>query len=201
MPHATRPSFVRSLSSYALRDKQRMYVALYPRDSGYSTGGCCDSFHWAIITAPQGGSRDDPSTRYHVAHAASRFARKSSVHAFAYEENDLSEAPNAASILVRVTIAKVLDLELVSKVLRSITPPDEEQGETCLTWLKQAFEALHETPGCLRSYLKPTDFREVEMCCREYCKLKRRQRRFAEDPELSELIPTWNFVEDRETTA
>lgn len=104
-------------------------------------------------------------------------------------------------ILVRVTVAKVLDMELLEDVLRSMPAPDEREGESCCSWVRRAFEALHEEPGCLKSYLRPSDWKDVERTAREFCRIKRRRMRHADAEQLQMLdsISTWNFWEDRET--
>lgn len=224
MPSPTRPSYFRSVSSSSAsssthinprKGKPRLYIALYPRSSSYSSSfsspTACDSYHWCLIVGPQTSGRKDPSTQYHVSHSngndSSPFSRKNSTSStFLYEENDIPGTPLAQKALVRVCIAKVTDLLLLESTLRSLTIPSStaDPSFTCLSWVRTAFLALHNR-GCLKSYLKDEDWKDVELCARKYCKRKRQQRRWVTEglggPWESELVSTFNFWECREVCA
>lgn len=218
MPHATRPSYLRSLSSFTEKNKPRLYIALYPRggDGRNTSSGCrgsCDSCHWALVIGPAPASRKGFATRYHLAHSStlaasdSPIARKgSAVHAFCFEETSSEEASDVqATVLIRIAVAKVLDQELVGKILRSIGPPKQDGDYyTCFHWVREAFAALHAEPGCLKSYFDEDDWTEMEKCAREYYRSKRRDGRFANGAVgawSSNEISTFNAWEKRETTA
>lgn len=106
-------------------------------------------------------------------------------------------------MLVRITVAKVLDIDRARKILRALAPKAAEEGSTCFSWVHDAFLALHAESGCLKSYFDEDDWKDIEACAREYCKVKRQQRRTADDPVPLEIgeISTFNAWEKRETTA
>jgi len=156
------------------------------------------------MIGPATSSRKDDATRYHLAHSADTFlAPNEAMHSFYFEESGMLETPSARGVLIRVTIAKVVDVEQTRKVLRSLSPRREDESYSCLTWVREAFVALHAEPGCLESYFDESKWRAVEECARRYCKQKREERRSIDDGTLWEStgISTFNAWENRETTA
>lgn len=212
MPHASRPSYRRALTSYTEKNKPRLYIAIYPRGgngSSVTSGAFCDSYHWALTIGPPTALRGDPGTRYHLAHSStsspSSFTSRDPIHSFFFEEDDLLETPAAQkALLCRIAVAKVIDDKLARKVLRSISVSGENAGQySCYSWVKDAFIALHRA-GCLKSYFDERDWRDVEKTTREYCKNKRHSGRFvegAEGPWDVDEVCTYSAWQYRETTA
>ncbi|KAK4569422.1 hypothetical protein LTR86_003185 [Recurvomyces mirabilis] len=105
-----------------------------------------------------------------------------------FHEDDLSELPLAqADLMVRITIAKVLDLERVQQALQNLRPRSSGKGvygqESCAQWTRNAIKALLSDPACVRSVLDIEDWDKVEKTARDYCKYKRRDGRFSDTAE------------------
>ncbi|KIW14381.1 hypothetical protein PV08_07163 [Exophiala spinifera] len=211
---SSRPQFIRSISSSSTKDKPRLYIALYPRGgsstlSTFRSTFDCDSYHWSIIVGPQTADRKDPGVRYHIAHVLDDGdARK-----FIYEEQDIPSNVGAQSGLVRVAIAKVTDQRRLQGLLRDMVLREDDSAFNCLTWVREAFVKLLDDGKSVKSYLKPEDWSAVETCARKYCKRKRDAGRFRLDNNGNrrgggdannrwnpEMISTFNFWENRETT-
>jgi len=200
-PPTPRPSFLRSISSSSVssiitaKDKPRLYIALYPRGGSlFQHTANCDSFHWSIIIGPQTAARSDPGTRYHIQHGHGD-------HQYFYEEQDFGES-TAQTLLVRVTVAKVVDEARVRAVLRDVPFKQGDEAENCLTWVKKAYVRLIEDGKCVKGYVYEDDWADIERCARRYGKKKREMRRFQDSggPWDMAMVPTWNFWENRETT-
>ena len=193
------------------KNKPRLYIALYPRggsNPSFTTCTNCDSYHWSLIVSPQTCSRSDPGTRYHIAHTHPSKYRTTTINnpSFIYEESDILTSIPASIILIRICIAKVLDLPTLQNTLRSIpiSSPSKDHSYTCLTWTRAAYTALlTSSKPCLKSYLSVLDWKDIESCARKYCKRKREQRRFPfTNPNIAPrdlgCVSTYNFWENRE---
>jgi hypothetical protein len=205
-----RPSYLRTISSTsttsttsttrsrARKNKLRLYIALYPRGgstSSFTTCSNCDSYHWSLLVGPSSCSRSDPGTRYHIAH------NPQTTEPFLYEESDILTSGPASTLLIRVAIAKVRDIDAFQATLRSLPIPSisTEPSSTCLSWTRAAFSALVKKKSCLKSYLSASDWKDVEACARKYCKRKRDLRRFTNaGPWDLNKVSTYNFWENRE---
>lgn len=211
---STRTQLLRSLSTTSLRPakkKPRLYIVLYPRGGSSTTSAFrndfnCDSYHWAIVVAPPTGLRKDRGTRYHVAHLDHSSGK------YFYEEQDISSNPAVQTGLVRITVAKVTDESRLQALLREIPVRQDDSAFNCLTWVREAFVKLLDDSKAVKSYLHSEDWKAVEACARTYYKRKRDAGRFQDnaDPNAnanqrnawrSEEISTFNFWENRETTA
>lgn len=200
---SSRPQFIRSISSSTTRDKPRLYIALYPRGglSFFRNNFNCDSYHWSLIVGPQTALRTDPATRYHIAHVDDENTRK-----YFYEEQDIPSNAGAQTVLVRVTVAKVVDEARLRALLRDIPLREDDSAYTCHSWVREAFIKLLSDSKSVKSYLKSDDWNAVEACARKYCKRKRDAGRFVENSEGEanrwnpQIISTFNFWENRETT-
>lgn len=118
---------------------------------------------------------------------------------FSEEELDGS---SQADLLCLIAIAKVLDLERLSEVLREQRPRSStgEASTGCLQWVQDAFAAAHMDGKCLKSYFKGDEWVDIERCAREYCRAKRRDGRFTDNGTWAkDSVSTYNFWERRET--
>ncbi|KEF57474.1 uncharacterized protein A1O9_05391 [Exophiala aquamarina CBS 119918] len=196
-PPSTTP-FLRSLSSRSLlvpsKDKPRLYIVLYPRGGSSPTSSFrnnlnCDAYHWSIVVGPQTSGRKDQGTRYHVAHLDQESEK------YIYEDQDIASNPSLQNGLIRVTVAKVTDEPRLQSIIRAIQIREDDTAFNCLTWVREVFLKLHQD-----------DWNAVEACARKYCKRKRDIGRWQEDRVPRglwnmEKISTFNFWENRETTA
>lgn len=214
------------------RDKPRLYLALYDRggsniSSSYASSVTCDSYHWTILVGPQAADRTNPGTCYQIVHTNSSTGSNAIQSSSLYDETDLSQQSTAQSqaLLARITIAKVLDENRLRSLLRSISLPSELPSKqcgqsdsgydtddfhvqsTCLAWVKEAYKVLTADVKCLRGYIEPEDWAEVEEVTRLYARKKRRQGRFGGQRIADawrhwnpDEIATWNFWENREST-
>ena len=240
MSSNSRPTLPRSLSSTTSipkTNKPRLYIAIYQRGGGSSSCSFttshsqCDSYHWSFIVGPQTALRKDPGTRYHLAHctspiipSSSSSRRASTSTTLLYEENDIPTHLPASTALIRIAIAKVTNPDRLTHLLRSLalalphshslsTPSSSssDPSYTCLTFIKSAYQTLITShPSCLKTYLNPSDWNDIEHCARKYSKKKRDQRRFTPDTNMNmnvnrrwdvDCVSTFNFWENRETTA
>jgi hypothetical protein len=127
-----------------------------------------------------------------------------------YEEQDVPTTPPAQMGLVRIAVCKVVDEDRLLAILRALPIPDDDHFYNCLSWVREAFQVLHDDGKAIKSYLDADDWNDVEACARKYCKRKRDAGRFqdqvgGDDEHLPVLwdvkkIPTFNFWENRETT-
>ena len=188
-----RPSFLRTRSASSIKHKPRLYIALCPRYSSASfsrTDANCDSYHWTLLVSEKSSHRSARGTRYHVEHAGG------SEHRYFYVEDDAPYIPAAESILVRVAVAKVVDTARLQMILRAAPIHHDDLSWNCLSWVKESFERLVEDEQrCVKGYVDARDWREMEKKTREYVKRKRDERR-----QTGDIIPTWNYWENRETT-
>ncbi|KIV84026.1 hypothetical protein PV11_06002 [Exophiala sideris] len=200
----SRPQFIRTISSSSNRDKPRLYIALYPRGglSFFRNNFNCDSYHWSLIVGPQTALRTDPGTRYHIAHV------DDDTNKYVYEEQDIPSTAGAQTVLVRVAVAKVTDESRLEALLREIPLRQDDSAYTCHTWVREAFIKVLDDSKSVKSYLKADDWNAVEACARKYCKRKRDAGRFVEISNVGgvnqsngQMISTFNFWENRETTA
>ncbi|KAK4942138.1 hypothetical protein LTR10_018030 [Elasticomyces elasticus] len=200
----SRPQFIRTISSSSNRDKPRLYIALYPRGGlpFFRNNFNCDSYHWSLIIGPQTALRTDPGTRYHIAHG------DDDTNKYVYEEQDIPSTAGAQTVLVRVAVAKVTDESRLEALLREIPLRQDDSAYTCHTWVREAFIKVLDDNKSVKSYLKADDWNAVEACARKYCKRKRDAGRFVEDSNAGgmnqsngQMISTFNFWENRETTA
>ncbi|KAJ9650954.1 hypothetical protein H2198_009748 [Neophaeococcomyces mojaviensis] len=211
------------------KDKPRLYLALFPRGGSTGAGGgygsqlSCDSHHWALLIGSKSPLRSEAGTAYHVVHSSEASGNKSPL---LYEETDLVENRHQSrALLVRITLAKVLDEQRVIALLRSnaaitnknsqgdprgrqeSTGSIETSSLSCLSWVKSAWELLSsDSHKPLKSYFGPDDWEDIDARARKYVKRKKQQGRFqtvAEGQIVSwkvAEVPTWNFWENRETT-
>lgn len=156
--------------------------------------------------------------RYHVAHADAHADTQEGTGArkFFYEEQDIPSHTGAQSGLIRIAVAKVTDQRRLQTLLRDIALREDDSAFNCLTWVREAFVKLLDDGKSVKSYLKPEDWSAVETCARKYCKRKRDAGRFQENNAHGangagrgggvlnrwnpEMISTFNFWENRETT-
>ena len=196
-PPTSRPTFLRSrsasslLSTSSIKDKPRLYIALTPRCSTFShTGANCDSYHWNLLVGPKSPSRDTAGTRHHVEHASGPD------HRYLYVADDAQYFPSPQSIIVRITVAKIVDTTRLEAVLRHVPVHQDDTSWNCLSWIRDAFlRVLEDEQRCVKGYVEAKDWKGIERRTREYARKKRDERRPA-----GESIPTWNFWENRETT-
>lgn len=152
------------------KNKPYLYVALYPRGNtttSFHSSCNCDTHHWALLISPRTALRSDPGTRYHLSH---------STLPSSYEESDIQTSSPASAILIRVAIAKVRSQTALETVLRGIPVTSSQDSYTCLSFVRDAFVALHAKENkrvCLKSYLKDGGWQDIEACARMYCKRKR----------------------------
>ncbi|KAJ3482859.1 hypothetical protein NLG97_g7459 [Lecanicillium saksenae] len=112
-------------------DKPRLYLALYAR------GGA--GYHWALIVGPKQEDRTTRGVRYHA---------KQQLMQWHYDE---VEIPTAATnmILVRMLAAKILKMERVEAILRSVPVRPNVPGWTCRSWVTEAYEKLRNDSKAL----------------------------------------------------
>jgi hypothetical protein len=140
--------------------------------------------HWALLVSAKSPHRGGTGTRHHVEHASNRYF---------YAEDEITYIPAAETILVRIAVAKVVDKARLRRILREVLLQQDEVSWNCLSWVREGFLRLVED-DCVKVYVEARDWRETEKKTCQYATKKRDERR-----ETGDLIPTWNWWENRET--
>lgn len=127
--------------------------------------------------------------------------------AFFYEEQDIPTTPITHTVLVRIAIAKVKDVERLRNIVRHIKIDSRDEAFNCYAWVKEAYLRIMEDGKSVKSYLGAEDWVAVEACARKYCKRKRDAGRFQAEltqgleRSIGEKVSTFNYWENRETVA
>jgi hypothetical protein len=118
-------------------DKSRLHVALYARGGG--TPGLSDpaTYHWALIVGPKTERPDDLGMRYHAKEGINATGAK----LWRFESVETTIQPTSM-LLIRVTVAKILEPEKLDVILRAIPVVQNDPTWNCITWVKNALEEL-----------------------------------------------------------
>lgn len=113
-----------------------------------------------------------------------------------YEEVQLRNVQNTASLLVRVKIGKVENLARLSTILRSIPVIQNDPGWRCRTWCANALAAIAADGKAVGTSV--LDWQQIEQAARWYAGQKTAQGRFATSALLTRPKPTWDLLENKE---
>lgn len=92
-----------------------------------------------------------------------------------FEESGTIMAPTAM-ILVRVVVAKVVDIERLRAILRGVPVRLDQPGWNCVAWVKEALQALYRDGRTLGTAVSSWD--EVRDAAMQYVDQKKREHRF-----------------------
>ena len=122
-------------------NKPRLHVALYERGIPDPCGD--PSYHWALIVGPKKETEKTTPAgkRYHAINTK----LPNDTAPWRYEVVNLRR-PVTSLLLVRITIAKVVDQVRLERTLQDI-PVAQRPGFTCRTWVSAAIAALAKDGG------------------------------------------------------
>jgi hypothetical protein len=112
---------------------------------------CLARFHWALLIGPKKETGGAAGKRYHI-------KDQPIVPKWYYDVHDVRDVRVTAALLVRVTVAKIVDERRLINILDNIPvdPPDWEgksEGTepkwTCRTWVIAALKAIHADGGAV----------------------------------------------------
>ncbi|KAG8162355.1 hypothetical protein KVR01_008120 [Diaporthe batatas] len=204
MPHAV-PVYKRP------SNKDRLYIALYARGGDSIMSGGEDKYHWALLVGPKHEDSNSKGKRFHVKETMTTVDGRTQSR-WLYEERDIGMNPTAM-ILVRVIIGKVANLERVASVLRKVPLHQEQAGWNCVSWLRDALEALRRDGKALsgaRSSAATAGaatavWEEDREAALDFVRRKERQHRFdgKATPGWFDMsqVATYDFLRDREVIA
>ncbi|RKF78050.1 hypothetical protein GcM1_214018 [Golovinomyces cichoracearum] len=173
-------------------DKDRLYIALYARGGAPTMINKEDMYHWALLTGPKTENEKAKGTRFHV---KGRLVASGQRQWF-YDELPVSlHATNM--LLVRVKIGKIIDTKRLRKILRDCPIRQGEQDWNCVSWVKEALEALWSNEKVLGTAI--TDWDEVRASSMNFCQKKIDQHRFDGKANFDmKMPPTLCLLEGKE---
>lgn len=96
-------------------------------------------------------------------------------------------------LLIRITIAKILDMDRTLDILRHIPLRPEIYGWDCRSWVQEAIETLDSDGDALG--IRVMDWDKVSQKAVSYCDEKKAANRFCgEDNLYSKYPPTFDFT-------
>ena len=174
-------------------NKPRLHVGLYAHGN---TDPCEeDTYHWALLVTPKlENERTDPAgKRYHVTNTEPISGHN--IPPWQYKIIPLRSV-QTSSLLVRITVAKVVDLAKLEKTLSRV-PVAGYRGFTCRTWVADAVTTLDQDGSlgtkCTGSWNAIQDFATC------YVKGKKGDGRWRTQGKWNPALPaTFSLIEDKE---
>ncbi|KAG6848118.1 hypothetical protein H0H93_003234 [Arthromyces matolae] len=155
-------------------DKNRLYLALYRRGGRSKMPGGEDRFHWALLIGPK---KEDKKSKGRRLHAVERISNLEGEGHTNWEFESRAVGMEAtATILVRVLIAKINDMNRTIAILESIPIRGEQDGWNCVGWVKEAMETLQKDEKALGT--ARTDWPTVRQTALSYVNKKISEHRF-----------------------
>ncbi|KAF2455783.1 hypothetical protein BDY21DRAFT_288730 [Lineolata rhizophorae] len=171
-------------------NKPRLYVALYARG-----GAEQDTYHWALVSGPKKETDGSWGKRHHVRQQL--YIASDQHHTrWEYEELGIPTAPTRM-ILVRVMVAKIVQLDRMEQILRGLPTVQNDPTWTCRLWVRDAVARL-AAEGVLGTSI--TAWTTIEHTTRQYVRQKKDQHRFDGGEEWNRSkVPTWDLIGNKET--
>jgi len=174
-------------------DKDRLYIALYP--SGVVNNEE-RKYHWAFLIGPKvENAAQVPGRRCHVKNRLNPNPDGPG-SLWQYEETELQNVQNTNTLLIRVMIGKVENLERLLGIFRSIPVVQNDPGWRCRSWCANALAAIAKDGKAVGTSV--LDWQRIELAARRYVGEKSAQGRFATSELLLRPKPTWNLLENKE---
>ncbi|KAH8586530.1 hypothetical protein B0O99DRAFT_656801 [Bisporella sp. PMI_857] len=175
-------------------NKDRLYIALYARAGKARMPGKEDTYHWALIMGPKKEiDIGDRCMRYHAKEIMGAQGKSE----WYFEEKEIPCQP-VDMLLVRLTIAKVLDKKCLADILCRVPIRQGIPGWNCVAWIKEALDALR-ADGKVSGTSEP-EWQRVRDRVMEYVQQKKDEHRFdgMGDFDMSKP-PTYDLLEGKET--
>ena len=170
-----------------------LHVALYARGGIRDANGNL-TYHWAfnVSEANQILENINNGTKYHVLNT---MMAETGTNPWRFEKKPLS-LNRAGLLLVRITIAEVLNYDRLVQILESMPVRQGDASFNCRTWLRDATKALDEG-GCLGE--RVMDWEAIEAQARKYVGEKMATGRWKREGEWDiRITATWSMLEGRE---
>jgi hypothetical protein len=170
-----------------------LHVALYARGGIRDANGNL-TYHWAFIVSEANETFENINngTKYHVLNT---MVAETGTDPWRFEKKSLSEN-GAGLLLIRVTIAEVLDYDRLVQVLEGLPVRQGDPSFNCRTWLRDATKALDEG-DCLGE--RVMDWEAIEAQTRKYVGEKMAVGRWKREGEWDiKMTATWSMLEGRE---
>ncbi|KAL8750630.1 MAG: hypothetical protein Q9184_006355 [Pyrenodesmia sp. 2 TL-2023] len=177
-------------------DKDRLYVALYVRGGeGKRDPDADDLYHWGLLVGPKGEDKSAKGFRFHAKNPVNATGESE----WMYDEQAIGMA-RTASLLVRIVVAKVTDMDRLRAAIRSVPIIQNDLSWTCITWLRNALEAV-EADGKAVGTSK-LDWEIVRRTAKSYIQEKKDAHRFdgKSDFDMTKTA-TYDLLEGREIVA
>ncbi|KAG2415380.1 hypothetical protein HFD88_006571 [Aspergillus terreus] len=151
-----------------------------------------DTYHWALIVGPKTETDGSTGVRYH----AKEWPRPEGGSTWLFEERSSRLLPSSM-ILVRIMVGKVIDRNRLVESLRIRPIRQGEPGWNCVSWVKEALEALETDKNALGSSVLEWD--KIRNTAMEYCQRKKGQHRFDGQGQFDkDKVPTYDLMERKE---
>ncbi|KAF2107556.1 hypothetical protein BDV96DRAFT_506016 [Lophiotrema nucula] len=168
-------------------NKNRLYIALYP--SGVANNEE-RKYHWGFLIGPKIESREEvPGARLHV---------KNSPLGWTFEEIPLQNVRNTTSLLARILIAKIEDEQRLINILRSLPVIQSDPNWRCRTWVAGALAEIAKDGKCVGT--AELNWDKIEAFARSYVANKTASGRYQSGTDMSKPKPTWDMLENKEST-
>ena len=151
-------------------------------------------YHWALLVGPKDEVEGGQGTRYH---AKERLVAGAQMR-WVFEELPVPlQATNM--LLVRIMIGKVEKMDRLVDTLRSIPIRQGEQGWNCVSWVREALEAIQADGKALGTAI--IEWGKVRDAAMAYCLKKRDEHRFdgRGDYDMTKAA-TYDLIDQKETT-
>ena len=113
-----------------------------------------------------------------------------------YEELQLQNVQNTNTLLVRVIIGKVENLNRLLEIFRSVSVVQNDPGWRCRSWCADALAAIANDGEALGTSV--LHWQRIEQAARRYVGEKTAQGRFATSALLLRPKSTWDLSENKE---
>lgn len=149
-------------------------------------------YHWGFLVGPKNESSGGaPGKRYHV--------KNTPMEGWKYEEVALKDVRVTNNLLARILIAKVEDFERLITILRSVPVVQDDPNWRCRTWIATALSVLERDGKAVGT--SQLDWATIEATARQYVAQKAASGRYQRvGEEVTNPKPTWNMLENKETT-
>ena len=145
-------------------------------------------YHWALIIGPKEENEKSRGTQLHVQDRM----RTGGTSQWSFEECDITVTATNM-LLIRVTTAKILDLDRKLDIIRAVPPRLESDGWTCRSWVWEAMASLDVDGEVLGT--RVMDWNTVSEKAVSYCEEKTAADRFrSEGNSNTKYLPTWDLT-------
>ncbi|KAJ5128015.1 hypothetical protein N7448_008794 [Penicillium atrosanguineum] len=185
-----------------IRNKDRLYVALYARRGKSETSGKKDAYHWGLVIGPK--TEKNPSKSGIRFDAIEKLTTKGPVWQLVEETTSL--LPGTTMVLIRVMIGKIIDKERLLSVLRNTPVPAYEPRPAhdiynCFTWVEETLGSIQRDGKAMGSSVLDWDsVRETALWYVKYhvAKMKLDRRTERDGGYNINTVASWDLIAGKE---